>query len=157
MAKSSSKPLMNTDKRRSAEPLCALLSVSLRLCGESSRCIVRLNATRHLHHRFALVLRFFTTRPLKPTIAVQEVETPEPRAARDDVMNEAEILNLEQQLLREEVRSSADRVAELLADGFIEYGSSGRIYLYARGDTLGHGSQREPCAGDRAVGRPQRR
>ena len=57
-------------------------------------------------------------------------------------MNEAEILNLEQQLLLEEVRSSADRIAELLADGCIEYCSSGRMYRYTRGDTFGHGRQR---------------
>ena len=57
-------------------------------------------------------------------------------------MNEAEILNLEQRLLSEEVRGSADRIAELLADGCIEYCSSGRIYRYTRGDTFGHGKRR---------------
>ena len=57
-------------------------------------------------------------------------------------MNEAEILNMEQKLLLEEVRSSADKIAKLLADGCIEYCSSGGVYRYARGDTFGHGRQR---------------
>jgi len=38
------------------------------------------------------------------------------------------IRQLEEQLLRPEVRASADRVAVLLADGFVEFGTSGRIY-----------------------------
>ena len=57
-------------------------------------------------------------------------------------MNETEILNLEQQRLLEEVRSSADRVSELLADGCIKHCSSGAIYRYTRGDTFGHGGKR---------------
>ena len=56
-------------------------------------------------------------------------------------MNESEILNLEQQLLLEKVRSSADRAAELLADGCVEYCSSGKIWRYTRGDTFGCGKQ----------------
>jgi len=38
------------------------------------------------------------------------------------------IRQLEEQLLRPEVRASADQVAVLLADGFVEFGTSGRIY-----------------------------
>lgn len=36
--------------------------------------------------------------------------------------------SLESDLHRPDVRSSRRRVAELLADGFIEFGSSGRVY-----------------------------
>ena len=57
-------------------------------------------------------------------------------------MNEREILRLEQQLLCEDVRGSVERISELLGDGFIEYCSSGKIYRYVRGDTLGHGMER---------------
>ena len=57
-------------------------------------------------------------------------------------MNRTEIPNLELRLLLEEVRSSADRISELLADGCIEYCSSGRIYRYTRGDTFAHGRAR---------------
>ncbi len=56
-------------------------------------------------------------------------------------MNAQEILNLERQLILEEVRASADRIAEVLADGCIEYCSSGRIYHYTTGDTFGSGKQ----------------
>jgi hypothetical protein len=35
---------------------------------------------------------------------------------------------LEEQLLRPEVRMSAERVGDLLADDFVEFGASGRIY-----------------------------
>jgi hypothetical protein len=38
------------------------------------------------------------------------------------------IRQLEEQLLRPEVRMSAAQVSDLLADGFIEFGASGRIY-----------------------------
>ena len=38
------------------------------------------------------------------------------------------IRQLEEQLLRPEVRASADQVAVLLADGFVEFETSGRIY-----------------------------
>jgi hypothetical protein len=38
------------------------------------------------------------------------------------------IRQLEERLLRPEVRASADQVAVLLADGFVEFGTSGRIY-----------------------------
>jgi hypothetical protein len=61
---------------------------------------------------------------------------------RENNMNAQPILNLQQQLLSEEVRRSADRIAELRAKGFIEYCSSGRIYRYARGDTFAHGPQK---------------
>jgi hypothetical protein len=56
-------------------------------------------------------------------------------------MNEPDILNLERQLLLEDVRNSADRIAELLADGCVEFCSSGKIYRYARGDTFPFGKQ----------------
>jgi hypothetical protein len=42
---------------------------------------------------------------------------------------EARLLcELEQQLMRPSVRASPDQVARLLADEFIEFGSSGRVY-----------------------------
>jgi hypothetical protein len=43
--------------------------------------------------------------------------------------SEASLLrSLEEELLQPEVRSSADRVDRLLADAFIEFGSSGRVF-----------------------------
>ena len=51
------------------------------------------------------------------------------------------ILELEQQLLCEDVRSSPEKIAEILADGCLEYCSSGRIYRYTNGDIFGHGKQ----------------
>jgi hypothetical protein len=57
-------------------------------------------------------------------------------------MHEAEILNLEKQLLLAEVRGSAERIAELLAEECFEYGASGTIYRFYRGDTFDHGPQR---------------
>ncbi|HET9652650.1 MAG TPA: DUF4440 domain-containing protein [Usitatibacter sp.] len=41
---------------------------------------------------------------------------------------EAEIRGLEEQLLEPEVRRSAERMAELLADDFVEFASSGVAY-----------------------------
>ena len=42
---------------------------------------------------------------------------------------EANLLrNLEEQLLRPEIRKSRERLNELLADGFAEFGSSGRVF-----------------------------
>ena len=38
------------------------------------------------------------------------------------------LFELEQQLLQPEVRVSAEKVSALLADGFVEFGSSGAIY-----------------------------
>jgi hypothetical protein len=58
-------------------------------------------------------------------------------------MRETEIRNLEQQLLSEEVRKSADMVSELLADSFTEFCSSGGVYHYTKGDTFGHGRERD--------------
>jgi hypothetical protein len=40
--------------------------------------------------------------------------------------------SLEEELLQPDVRKSADRVGRLLADDFIEFGSSGRVYNKAR-------------------------
>lgn len=40
----------------------------------------------------------------------------------------AKVLFLEEQLLRPEVRRSAEAVGDLLAEGFVEFGSSGRVY-----------------------------
>lgn len=58
------------------------------------------------------------------------------------ITNESEILHLEQQLLLEPVRSSPDKLAELLMDEFVEHCSTGNIWRYARGDTCGWGEQR---------------
>ena len=54
-------------------------------------------------------------------------------------MEEAEILELEQRLLRDPVRSSAEMIADLLCENFTEFCSSGAIYRYAPGDTFGAG------------------
>jgi hypothetical protein len=43
-------------------------------------------------------------------------------------MEIAQLRDLEEELLKPEVRRSADDVARLLADEFIEFGSSGRIF-----------------------------
>jgi hypothetical protein len=49
---------------------------------------------------------------------------------------ERHIYDLENELLKPDVRRSADRIGELLADGFFEFGSSGRIYDYTAGDVF---------------------
>jgi len=46
----------------------------------------------------------------------------------DDGGDAAILRSLEEQLLQPEFRSSADRVAGLLAEDFVEFGSSGRAY-----------------------------
>lgn len=45
-----------------------------------------------------------------------------------------EIYNLENELLKSEVRKSHEKIAELLCDDFIEYCSKGEIYNYKKGD-----------------------
>ena len=46
------------------------------------------------------------------------------------------ILNNEKELLRPEVRCSADKIADLMSESFFEFGSSGKIYNYHPGDTF---------------------
>lgn len=41
---------------------------------------------------------------------------------------EAQLRQLEEELLQPEVRASAERVSGLLADDFVEFGSSGRVF-----------------------------
>ena len=41
---------------------------------------------------------------------------------------EAQLRHLEEQLLQPEVRGSAERLAALLAEDFVEFGSSGRVF-----------------------------
>ena len=41
---------------------------------------------------------------------------------------EAQLRHLEEQLLQPQVRASRERLAELLADDFIEFGSSGKVF-----------------------------
>jgi hypothetical protein len=41
---------------------------------------------------------------------------------------EAQLRHLEEQLLQPDVRSSAERVDALLADDFVEFGSSGQVF-----------------------------
>jgi hypothetical protein len=41
---------------------------------------------------------------------------------------DAQLRHLEQQLLQPEVRGSAERLASLLAENFVEFGSSGRVF-----------------------------
>lgn len=47
-----------------------------------------------------------------------------------------QIYQLENDLLKPGVRLSAERVGELLAADFFEFGSSGRIYNYTAGDVF---------------------
>lgn len=49
---------------------------------------------------------------------------------------ERHICSLENELLKPEVRLSAKRISELLAKGFFEFGSSGRVYNYTAGDVF---------------------
>lgn len=46
------------------------------------------------------------------------------------------ILELEKSLLQPEVRQSAEKVAKILSDDFVEFCSSGRIYNYKKGDVI---------------------
>lgn len=46
------------------------------------------------------------------------------------------ILKLENELLKHEVRQSAEKTSELLADGFTEFCSSGYIYHYNQGQAI---------------------
>lgn len=46
------------------------------------------------------------------------------------------IFNLENELLKPEVRLSAKRISKILAKGFFEFGSSGRVYNYTAGDVF---------------------
>jgi len=47
-----------------------------------------------------------------------------------------EIYNLEMQLLKPEVRTSSEKVADLLSDDFIEFCSSGYIYRHKPNDAI---------------------
>ena len=46
------------------------------------------------------------------------------------------ILQLESDLLKSEVRKSAQRISNILADCFIEFCSNGNIYHYKNGDVF---------------------
>ncbi len=50
------------------------------------------------------------------------------------------IFALENSLLQPEVRKSAEKIAGLLADDFIEFCSSGKVYKYERGDFFADGT-----------------
>jgi len=54
----------------------------------------------------------------------------------------AQLRALEEDLLKPEVRKSADRVSRLLADEFIEFGSSGRVFNKAQ---IIEALEQEPC------------
>lgn len=56
---------------------------------------------------------------------------------------EEHIRSLESALLHPEVRRSSKAVNALLAQDFFEFGSSGRIYNYAPGDTFDYGAAYE--------------
>ena len=49
---------------------------------------------------------------------------------------EKHIFELEDRLLQPEVRSSAEKIAELLHIDFFEYCSSGSVYCYRKGDVF---------------------
>lgn len=52
-----------------------------------------------------------------------------------DVVSE-EILKLEKELLKSDVRKSGERISEILSESFIEYTSSGNEYYYKVGDVF---------------------
>lgn len=56
---------------------------------------------------------------------------------------EKNILFYEKELLRPEVRLSAEKIAELISESFFEFGSSGNIYHYHKGDTFQEGPANE--------------
>lgn len=47
---------------------------------------------------------------------------------------EKHIFGLEQSLLQPEFRKSSEKIAELLSNDFCEFCSSGKIYIYKKGD-----------------------
>ena len=49
---------------------------------------------------------------------------------------ERTLFDLENQLLKPEVRESADKISEILDDDLIEFSASGNIYHYKKGDTF---------------------
>jgi len=49
---------------------------------------------------------------------------------------EKHILKLENDLLKAEVRTSIEKTCELLVDGFIEFCSSGHIYILQKGESI---------------------
>ena len=51
-------------------------------------------------------------------------------------MLETDILNLEKELLKQEIRNNPNRIMELVSEDFIEYCSSGFIYKYNKNDTF---------------------
>lgn len=53
---------------------------------------------------------------------------------------ERHILQLENDLLKPEIRQSSEKVSELLADDFREFGSSGYVYHYKKGDKIDDGA-----------------
>jgi hypothetical protein len=46
------------------------------------------------------------------------------------------ILQLENHLLKPEIRQSSEKISELLADDFTEFSSSGYVYHYKKGDKI---------------------
>ncbi|MCP4178904.1 MAG: DUF4440 domain-containing protein [bacterium] len=55
-------------------------------------------------------------------------------------MIESEILNLEKELLKPEVRKDKNRIKELLSEDFVEFCSSGFIYKYKNNDVFSRSS-----------------
>ena len=53
---------------------------------------------------------------------------------------EKQIFELEKDLLKPEIRKSAEKISELLSDDFIEFCSSGSIYHYNKGDVFDNDS-----------------
>ena len=56
---------------------------------------------------------------------------------------EAIIYAKEKDLLRPDVRRSPEKISEILSDSFYEYGSSGSVYHYHKGNTFAHGPEKE--------------
>jgi len=56
---------------------------------------------------------------------------------------EETILSLEKNLISPEVRKSAEKLAAIISESFFEFGSSGQIYHYHKGDVFDSGPAKD--------------
>lgn len=61
---------------------------------------------------------------------------------------EKKIYDLEVELLRPEVRASAERISDLLSEDFFEFCSSGSIYHYKKGDVFSDTAENKGIIGE---------
>jgi hypothetical protein len=61
---------------------------------------------------------------------------------------EKQIYDLEVELLRPEVRASAERIRNLLSEDFFEFCSSGSIYHYKKGDVFSGTADKDGVFGE---------